>query len=120
MEMEYSPGRWPTGSSKAELDPTRCKASVREQGMWPRFYQCKRKATLDGWCKQHHPDAQAARDKAAMDKHHAGQRKRAMGYYGETFMAALIKIRDGDNDPRQTAAAALAGCKYTPTITNKE
>ena len=35
-----------------------------------------------------------------------------MGWYGERFMAALIKIRDGDNDPRETAWLALSGCKY--------
>ena len=40
------------------------------------------------------------------------QRRDAMGWYGERFMAALIEIRDGHNDPRARAAEALEGCSY--------
>lgn len=29
--------------------------------------RCSRKAVADGWCKQHHPTAVAARDKARTD-----------------------------------------------------
>jgi hypothetical protein len=38
-----------------------------------------------------------------------------MGHYGERFMAALVKIRDGDNDPRETARVALEHCSYATT-----
>ena len=98
--------------SNAPLDPARCKAGVTSGGRWPRYSQCARKAGEDGWCKQHHPDAEAKREAASTAKYKALQRAAAMGWYGERFMAALIKIRDGDNDPRETARLALEGCSY--------
>lgn len=98
--------------SSHPLDPNRCKAGVWSSEWWSYHAQCNRKASTDGWCKQHHPDAQAIRDAAATAKYEVDTRRSAMGWYGERFMAALIKIRDGDNDPRATAAEALNGCKY--------
>jgi len=42
-----------------------CKAMVVPYGAW-RESQCSRKASKDGYCKQHHPDSvQARRDKRA-------------------------------------------------------
>lgn len=98
--------------SNARFDPKRCKAGVWGNERWSRYSQCSRKAVEDGWCKQHHPEAEAKREEAAKAKYHASMRKSAMGWYGERFMAALVKIRDGDNDPRETARIALDGCKY--------
>ena len=49
----------------APIDPTRCKASVHSNDRAAHIYQCRRKTTKDGWCRQHHPDAVAARDKAS-------------------------------------------------------
>ncbi len=40
------------------MDVTRCMASVSD-GFW--VSQCSRKAKRDGYCGQHHPDAQDAR-----------------------------------------------------------
>ncbi len=47
---------------EAAVDPARCKASVSSAGSF-RFHQCRRKHTADGWCSQHHPDAEAKRRK---------------------------------------------------------
>lgn len=45
---------------KAKQD--RCKKSVyKAYGTGGRFHQCSRKATRDGFCTQHHPDATAVR-----------------------------------------------------------
>lgn len=42
--------------------PQQCKEEVSDRWTrWPRFYQCKRAAVKDGYCKQHHPDAVAKR-----------------------------------------------------------
>lgn len=114
MTDVYSPStRHSPGISSKPLDPSRCKAGVWDsQSSWPRYDQCQRKAGQDGWCKQHHPDAVAERAKASDAKYKASMRKAAMGFYGERMMRALIKIRDGDNDPRTTAAEALANIEY--------
>jgi hypothetical protein len=82
--------------------------------MFGRERQCSRKAARDGYCKQHHPEAEKIRNQAASDRFQKEARRYAMGFYGESFMAALVKIRDGDNDPRATALAALEQCKYAP------
>jgi hypothetical protein len=109
----YTPSTSPVSSiSSKPLDPTRCKAGVWGNERWTSYAQCSRKAGADGWCKQHHPDAQKKRAAAADEKYQASLRKSAMGWYGEQFMVALIKIRDGDNDPRSTAAEALVGVSY--------
>lgn len=42
--------------------PGRCKEGVWHQsGNWGRTYQCGKKATKDGYCGTHHPDAVAKR-----------------------------------------------------------
>jgi hypothetical protein len=107
----YRPGKG-IGISSRPLDPMRCKAGVRSKERWRAYSQCARKAVRDGWCKQHHPDARVERDAASSAKWAADMRRHALGYYGGRFLAALIKIRDGDNNPRQTATEALEGCEY--------
>lgn len=57
MAHEYKPRDY---LYAAPFDPGRCKASVTERGHW-RPHQCRRKPWKDGWCKQHHPDAEAER-----------------------------------------------------------
>ena len=108
----YTPSTNTLHGSTAPLDPARCKAGIWSKERWSRYSQCQRKTVADGWCKQHSPDVEAARRAASQAKHDIAGRKWAMGFYGERFMAALIKIRDGDNDPRETARLALEGCKY--------
>ncbi len=113
MAKIYTPNSSPIQGSTRPLDETRCKAEVyRSNGGWSTFNQCTRKPVKDGWCKQHSPDAEKSRADAAVQKREAEDRRHAMGWYGERFMAALIKIRDGDNDPRETARAALDKISY--------
>lgn len=105
--------------STVPLNPARCKAGVWSNERWSRYSQCARKAGEDGWCKQHHPDAAAKREAASKARYDIDLRREAMGRYGERFMAALIKIRDGDNDPRETSRVALEGCAYALTLTKE-
>jgi hypothetical protein len=50
-----------------KLDETRCVAIVSDASGF-RPYQCQRKRKIDQWCKQHHPDAVAAREEASRVK----------------------------------------------------
>jgi len=45
-------------------DPTKCKRLVPDMGHW-NYFQCSRKAVLDGYCKQHHPDSVKKREEEA-------------------------------------------------------
>ena len=64
MTRVYKPYKVPWGCS-ASIDPIRCKAEVNSG--YSNYRQCSRKAGKDGWCKQHHPDAQAKRDREAAE-----------------------------------------------------
>jgi len=49
------------------LDPNHCKTQVPTGVGWGRsvgFHQCHRKAVRDGYCKQHHPESEKARELA--------------------------------------------------------
>ena len=105
----YKPDR-----NDSPLDPCRCKAWVWSNERWSRYSQCARKPVQDGWCKQHDPAAVAERRVASDAKGEAETRKWAMGFHGERWLVALAKIRDGDNDARETARVALEGCMYAP------
>jgi len=56
--MEYKP----SGRHDSPIDPDRCKASVYHATIWE-SHQCSRKPWKDGWCKQHHPDTIAERER---------------------------------------------------------
>ena len=49
---------------EAAVDSSRCKASVSSPGRGIHIYQCRRKPWRDGWCQQHHPEEESARNKA--------------------------------------------------------
>lgn len=55
MPSEYKPH----GLHAAPFNPLHCKAIVHQGRGFS--YQCLRNAKIDGWCKQHHPDAVKAR-----------------------------------------------------------
>ena len=63
MTSEYVPRMTNFGMSDP-IDPRRCKAGVYDSQTW-RTNQCQRLARIDGWCKQHHPDAEAERRRKA-------------------------------------------------------
>lgn len=55
----------------APVDPSKCRASVSNGPRTMCWHQCDRRHVRDGWCKQHHPDAEAARRKAVSDRYEA-------------------------------------------------
>ena len=59
---------WGGSRYEAKVDPERCKAAVHDIGRGCGIHQCRRKIGRDGWCKQHHPEAEAARRQAASDR----------------------------------------------------
>jgi hypothetical protein len=82
-----------------------CKEGVwHASGNWGSSYQCSRKAKVDGYCKQHHPDGKKARKdagdaryKAEKDARRAGlimnekdDRKRIL----KPLIEALTSLRD--------------------------
>lgn len=82
---------------------------VFHQSNWPNHKQCARKH-LPGspFCKQHDPAVEAAR-RAESDRRGAiAWLKRRKEFRGEHFFNALKAIADGDNNPRETARAAIA------------
>lgn len=64
MPFEYKP----SSSLDAPFQPERCKACVGEPGRMIRSHQCTRRKVKDGWCAQHHPDADRARTEASMER----------------------------------------------------
>lgn len=100
----------------ASLNPARCKAMIADRQIWSLRYQCHRAPVRDGFCKQHHPDAEAARrakSHARWEERYAeDQRRRALAGFGahaSSLYAALKAIADGHNDPRTVAREAIEG-----------
>jgi len=90
--FEYKPhNTW-----DAPIDPERCKASVTTLGMRFAFHQCQRKATKDGWCYQHHPNAVADRRQESVN---AYRRKMAN--------RPIVKARNQLAELRQVCRALL-------------
>ena len=56
------------------FDPKRCKASVLEPGRGWHPHQCQRKASIDGWCYQHHPNAEKERQEERRQRYLAKQK----------------------------------------------
>ena len=100
-----------------------CRASVYE-GVSRNFYQCSRKATIFrcvegrdvGFCRQHDPEAVAARNAARNAAWKAESDARTARFYREkrereavaACREAMQLIADGHNDPRTLAAETLA------------
>ena len=49
-------------------DPERCKEKVHDPSGWG-MNQCSRKAKIEGYCKQHSPEAVAARQKESHERY---------------------------------------------------
>lgn len=113
---DYKPTSGPIGPTHAPF-PGKCKAEVHYYvGGWPKYKQCENKAKADGYCGTHNPEKVAAREKAVDEREQARFKAEVFasvfGRSGKTLAEALIKIRDGDNDPRQTAREALEAVNW--------
>lgn len=113
---DYKPSSSPTGPKHAPV-AGRCKAEVSYYiGNWPHYKQCENKAKPDGYCGTHNPEKVEAREAASRKRGDDRFRKEVFascyGHYGRMMAEALAKIRDGDNDPRATARAALEAAQW--------
>ena len=72
MRFTYKQGN----KYEAPFDPELCQASVSDGDRSVRFHQCQRKATRDGWCYQHHPEADTRRRKEQKENWERKQRLR--------------------------------------------
>lgn len=99
-----------------EPDHERCRWEVWSSvGAWSRGAQCSRRATVDGlWCKQHSPEATAARKKAKDDRDRAENEKLKAMFarirLQKNAVSALRRIAAGDlNDAAGYAQMVLDG-----------
>ena len=54
----------------SELDPEKCKEIVRRGETWHRYNsQCNFKIWKDGYCKMHHPDSVAERERKSKERY---------------------------------------------------
>jgi hypothetical protein len=116
-------GDWVGNPQGMSPDPARCCEAVWRAERFARESQCGRARGYGpekAYCKQHDPEAVAAREKAASDRYNAQWENRRLEIGGKYFFAALCKIADGDNDPRATAAVAIAGFKRPPSTQGGE
>lgn len=85
--FRYKP-RWP---HERKPDPKQCAASVSSGGGGPSSYQCTRKPWKGDWCKQHHPETVAERDRK---REEGWARERAASEYRYSLPRAYCRIVD--------------------------
>ncbi len=98
------------GEKVENFDAAMCQFEVcTYMSGWPYYHQCMRKHVAGGlYCKQHDPAAIEARRKKSDAEGEAAWNARMIEHGSQEFFAALKKIADGDNNPRETAASAIA------------
>lgn len=75
----------------------RCQKEVRTHGLgFGHYHQCTRRAVEDGFCKLHHPDAVAKRDREKRQRWDAEHRSRMRGYLMHQIGALVLNaLEDG-------------------------
>lgn len=111
MSTLYVPSKR-RGMPGPAIDPARCRVQTYE-AVSRNFGQCSRKKALEvdgiGYCKQHSPEAEAARSAERRAREEADQRRRDRQWKRpEEYRAALLQIAGGHNDPRSLAIEALS------------
>lgn len=52
------------------MDPNKCKEQVRDGASYiDPYHQCHRKVVIDGYCRQHHPDAVTERRRKSKEEY---------------------------------------------------
>lgn len=108
-------------------DPVRCKEYVaRYFGGWPEFNQCSRRATRDGYCGQHHPDAVKARVEASSKRFQAKFQQRLDDEQRDSrALAAADRLADeiarlieawNIEEEHSTTPHAVHACPFCSTI----
>lgn len=88
-------------------DPTRCQKMIWNGSYvgW-RGHQCSRKATIEGYCKQHHPDTEKKREAASMDRYAAKERERVAHDPLRLLHAATARIATLERENAKLREAA--------------
>lgn len=82
----------------APYNPIKCVESVRDDGRWPSFHQCRR-ANGHGpeglYCKAHNPEAVAQRDKERTEKWERERKAEAPKWFAHSMFALLKESVNG-------------------------
>lgn len=73
--------------------------------------QCSRRAVIDEYCTQHHPDNVAARAKERAERERDELRLLKLRFYGPQFKDTLQQIANGAPNPIELAQHALRNLK---------
>jgi len=112
-------GDWAGNPRGTPADPSRCCERAGGYGRGEIPHQCSKKRGYGpekAYCKQHDPASVKARrdaEAARYEKHMAGRR---LEWAGPRLFAALCKIADGDNNPRETAAEAIKDMRKRDSV----
>ena len=99
---------WKPNSHECPVNDVKCKATVHGDSRWPSFHQCNRKRVKDGWCKQHHPDAEKAREAKSEARYQASMRSgRIRDGAGSTLRAIAVSLRRNDYSSSEKVREAL-------------
>jgi hypothetical protein len=91
------------------VDAAFCKAGVHGASLFE-YHQCNRRPWKDGWCKQHHPDTEKARDAKRNAKWDAERRADETKWARDKERKlVLVALRDWylDSDAGPSADALL-------------
>lgn len=91
-----------------------CKQDVTDSTGW-HHYQCGRKASRDGYCGQHHPDAVKERAKKRWDKYDVEQarrdRERALASAERAVIDKAVALRVYETEGWKTETGGMDGEK---------
>lgn len=97
---------WMPHWSYEKVDPTRCKASVHDEGRGVGFHQCSRKPKIDGWCTHHEPENERRRMAKVQEKQEA--RSAQSIYARHTRALARIAELEAEVAKRRLALSTAA------------
>ena len=80
-------------SIQKNFNPDRCKEEVQDSGGW-HWYQCQRKPKKDGFCKQHHPDTIAEKQRKSKEKFDKGWDLRRKQLAGPRAISVLNQAHE--------------------------
>lgn len=94
----------PHGTLEGKVDESRCRASVHDGGRGCGFHQCSRKTVVVvdgyGFCKQHSPEAQKARDRECEERYQkereATERRYAQNEARSELLRLVVVLRDAN------------------------
>lgn len=105
----------------AAFDPQRCAESVAEPGRGIRFHQCSRVRWQDSeWCRQHHPDTEAAKA-VERDKKFLAQRTREeLNTLCSSLRRTIERLQKGAMSRDRAMAIQFLECELKAVLKEKD